>query len=733
MGKRLIFLVVAAGMGVILFQFWQAGWSWEEVWERWRPSVPGRVATLSVAGPAERPRRSAYQPFGVAVDDEGTVYYTESVTGAIYRIPPDGTAVRLSAGLETPSGIAVDPREGRLIVAHTGAHTIISVDPTTGAWKTLAGQSGAWGEADGSWGEATFNGPVGVAVGGDGTIYVADTYNNRIRVLAPDGQVRTLVRGDGDLLDTPCGVLLLPAGRDGRGEESLLIADTGHHRILRRSPDGQVDVLTGSGEGIVVDGPLASASFAEPIGLIADRDGSVWVTDHAGATIRRLHLRGERPRVETVTGLAGRPGLVEGRLDRARLNQPAGLARLGPGRFVVADMGNGLIRVITPEGDPRGDEIDPRQARLEASELRRQVERGWPYDPPEAPRDIAGVLGEIRGEQGGEQGGDRGTDRESWFHAGLDIPGPIGETVYALATERVSKPLAVIGVGSVSERVRLPLFEYVHLRVGRDAADRPLDRARDGAWRFDRDDDGQLRAIRLRRGTVIKAGQPIGTLNRASHLHLNAGPTGGEMNALLAVPLPGLRDTTPPVIERVRLTDEAGIPLHDHSPPRGSRRTPGAPAAVSGRVRVVVRAYDQVDGTRRDRRLGLYRLGYQVVQNNGIPHPSHPSPVFNLLFDRLPDDPEAVGLAYAVGSQAGYSGRTIFDYIVTNQVRNGLAREAFLETETLAPGTYRLRVLAEDQAGNQSLVEVPIQKTEPFDRRVGEATQEGRRDDGRER
>jgi sugar lactone lactonase YvrE len=725
MGKRLIFLVAAGGIGVILFQFWQAGWSWEEVWERWRPSIPGRVATLSVAGPGESPRRAAYQPFGIAVDGEGTVYYSESVTGAIYRVPADGPSVRLSSRLETPSGIAVDAKGGRLIVAHTGAHTIISVDPTTGAWKTLAGRPGTWGEADGSWGEATFNGPVGVAVGEDGTIYVADTYNNRIRVLATDGQVRTLVRGDGGLLDTPCAVLPLGSTSGGAGEDrlwsgSLLIADTGQHRILRRTADGQVEVLAGSGEGVVRDGPLASASFAEPIGLTADRDGSVWVADHAGATIRRLHL-GESPRVETIAGLAGRPGRAEGRLDQARFNQPAGLARLGPGRFVVADMGNGLIRVITPEGDPRGKELDPRQARLEASELRQQVAPRWPYHPPEAPRDIAGVLGEIRGEQG--------MDREAWFHAGLDIPGPIGETVHALVTERVARPLAVIGVGETSERVRLPHFEYVHLRVGRDAADRPLDGGTGGAWRFDRDEKGRVRAIRLRRGTIIKAGQPIGTLNRASHLHLNAGPSGAELNALLVVPLPGLRDTTPPVIERIRLTDETSTPLHDHSPRAGRRE----PIAVPRRLRIVVRAYDQVDGTRRDRRLGLYRLGYQVVHANGTPLGSQPSPVFNLLFDRLPDDPEAVGIAYAEGSQAGYSGRTIFDYIVTNQVRHGVAREAFLETDAWAPGIYRLRLLAEDQAGNQARQEVTLEKRPSPADPEGEARQDGRRNDGRDR
>jgi sugar lactone lactonase YvrE len=712
MGRKIIWQAILWTLlglvGLVLFGMWRGNFDWEDWRMWWGQASPARMATLTVAGPAEFPRRTLYQPFGVTVDREGNVYYSESVTGSIYRLPPKGPVVRWTTGLETPSGLAVDVQRGRLIVAQTGAHTIVSIDLTTGAQKTIAGQPGIWGDSDGDSREATFNGPVDVAVGKEGRIYIADTYNDRIRVLDLDGQVRTLLRGDGGLLDTPCGVLPIEAGPGGKEGESLLIADTGNHRLLRVTPKGEVEVLAGSGEGVVFDGPPLTASFAEPVGLAADRDGTIWVTDHAGATVRRLDLGGrsneKSPRVETIAGLAGRPGFAEGGLEEARLNRPAGIALLSRGRFAIADMGNGLIRVITPKGDSRGAEVDAAWVRLEANELRALVSPRWPYHPSQSPRDVAGVMGEIRGEQK--------VDREAWFHAGLDLPGPVGETVYALVSEKVTRPLSILGVGTTSERVRLPLFEYVHLRVGRDASDRPLSTGRsaglDGAWRFDRDPKGRVQRVRLRRGTLIEAGDPIGTLNRASHLHLNAGPAGAEINALLVIPLPGFRDTTPPVIERLRITDEAWTPLLDLSPSRSSRRGGSRTLEVEGRLRVLVRAYDQVDGTRAHRRLGLYRLGYQVSRLDGPPLPSLAGPVFNLLFDRLSDDPLAVGLAYAEGSQAGYSDRTIFDYIVTNQVRNGMAREGFLETDSWPPGIYRLQILVEDQAGNQALQEVTL-------------------------
>jgi hypothetical protein len=106
--------------------------------------------------------------------------------------------------------------------------------------------------------------------------------------------------------------------------------------------------------------------------------------------------------------------------------------------------------------------------------------------------------------------------------------------------------------------------------------------------------------------------------------------------------------------------------------------------------------------------LGIYRLGYQVFSADGAPAPDFVEPRFNIVFDRLPDEPEAVRLAYAEGSQAGYAGATIFAYLITNVVRGGAAREDFFETTKLAPGAYTLRVLAEDFFGNRTQREVAL-------------------------
>src|SRR6185436_13563932 len=85
--------------------------------------------------------------------------------------------------------------DGRLIVANTGAHTILRIDLKTKAASVIAGVTGRSGYGDGNAAEAHFNGPVGVAVGKDGSIFVADTYNDRIRAISPDGKVRTLAGG----------------------------------------------------------------------------------------------------------------------------------------------------------------------------------------------------------------------------------------------------------------------------------------------------------------------------------------------------------------------------------------------------------------------------------------------------------------------------------------------------------------------------------------------------------
>jgi DNA-binding beta-propeller fold protein YncE len=677
-------------------------WLWR------RPPEPlVSVVTLAIAGRAQSPIKTHHDPFGIAADSEGNLFVSETITGKIYRIPsvvyssnsaPHGETI-VAGQLETPSAIAFD-EDGNLVVANTGAHTIMRVDLKTSRSSIIAGTDSVSGSADGSSYEAQFNGPVGVGCGEAGSIYVADTYNDRIRVISRDGQVRTLAGGsepgfaDGTgsnaRFDTPCGIAIAEDG-------SLLVADTGNHRIRRVELNGRVTTVAGTGEAEERDGVPLEAAFDEPTAItVRDRD-SFYVADAGGSTIRLCTL-GERPAVETLAG-GYWIGLADGELPQSRLNRPTGLALLPRGELALVDSGNGLVRALVPGNTKIGRRADPKSMIIQAGEMRALIQQGWPrwpFDPPQARRDIAGTYGEIRGE--------RLPDHESWFHNGLDIPGADGEPVRALFTERVTRPLAVIDDGGPRERLRLPLFEYIHLRVGRDQNDHPVGNYPKGAITLLRDQQGDVNRVRIRRGTLIEAGNAIGTLNRLHHVHLVAGPAPFEFNALSVLNLPGLIDTVPPVIETVKIRDEEGRLVFETA--RAPKDSKGI--QVNGRLRIMVRAYDQVDTNPRHRRLGLYRLGYQIISTDGRPAPEFEEPRYNVVFDRLPVNSQGVLLAFAEGSQSGYEGATVFDYIVTNVVKDGEAREDFWITTELAPGDYTLRVVAEDYFGNQARRDLPV-------------------------
>src|SRR5262249_42662069 len=376
-------------------------------------------------------------------------------------------------------------------------------------------------------------------------------------------------RGAEARFDTPCGIAV---GADG----ALLVADTGNHRIRRVTPDGEVTTVAGTGEAEDRDGNLAEAAFCEPTGIAARRDGMIFVTCACASSVRMIDLKGQV--VTTVAGGGFPSGLVDGAVAKAKLNRPSSLAFASNDALVFADANNGLIRAVVPEGSSFGFQSDPGAAKIKPADVRGVVAPRWPYDPPEAKRDIAGTFGEIRGEML--------PDHNAWFHNGLDIPGAYGETARAIFSERVTQPLAVEGAGGGRERLRLPLIGYIHLRVGRDRNDQPVGDFPNGAVTFRRDEQGRVIGVRVRRGTRINAGAAIGALNGQHHVHLIAGPYGEESNPLAALRLPGLIDTVAPTIESVAITNEFGESLFDSA--KSARVT--KPPSISGRTRVIVRA-----------------------------------------------------------------------------------------------------------------------------------------------
>lgn len=109
-----------------------------------------------------------------------------------------------------------------------------------------------------------------------------------------------------------------------------------------------------------------------------------------------------------------------------------------------------------------------------------------------------------------------------------------------------------------------------------------------------------------------------------------------------------------------------------------------------------------MDDNAARRRLGIYRLSYQLIDRAAEPVDGFAQPLTNIAFDVLPRDARAVQIAYAQGSNAGYGGETVFAYQVTSIVRDGEAREDLLDATTLPAGKYLLRIVAEDFFGNRT-------------------------------
>lgn len=621
------------------------------------------------------------EPFGIA-ERGGEIFVSDGENGKIWRGSNQADFVVVSDKFDTPSAIAFD-KDGDLIVADSGSHTIKKLKVESGAIEIVAGVENRFGFADGAAAVALFNAPIGVAVGQTGEIFVADTYNDRIRVIK-NGQVTTVAGGEQGFadgagaaarFDTPCGIAIL-------GNGDLIVADSKNHRLRVIETNGNVSTLAGDGEQNSRDGLPLNSSFVEPTAVTIDRSGVIYVAD--GNSIRALNRR-VFPFVETISGT--KRGFADGALRQARFNRPSGLTADANGNLWVADAENQAVRVLT--GENIGTELTAdaiKNRRVLPEEFRNRSEPRWTFNPPERARDVSGTIGELRGEISG--------DRGVWFHNGFDIAGAYGETARFVRSEKVLRPSAAENFATLRELLRLPSLGYIHIRLGRDADNKPFG---DERFQFSFGDDKKLNGVRVRRGAKFTAGDAIGTLNSFNHVHLIAGGSGAEMNALDALVFPNIADTIAPTIEKVALFDENWRELETE---RANQRI-----KLAGKIRIVARAFDRMNGNGANRKLGVYRLGYQILSAEKT---ALTGVKWTISFDRPPDE-RAVRLVYAPGSQSGYSPPTVFNYIVTNQVNGDEAREDFFDAGAFANGNYTLRVVAADFFQNNTARDIDIE------------------------
>jgi sugar lactone lactonase YvrE len=274
---------------------------------------------------------------------EGTVSTWAGVAGELDHV--DGPVA--TARFRAPEGLAFDG-DGNLYVVDREAHTVRKIDPN-GMVSTYAGTKDVFGSTDGDRAIALFNQPFGLAVHDDGTVAIADAGNNTIRLIGSDGVVRTLAGTPGEPQGTADGVG--PAARFGRPRAlayldngDLLVADTFNDRLRAITPEGAVTTYAGSFAGSK-DGALNEATFSFSTGLLNSSD-AIYVADTGSSIIRKIAAG----QVETFAGKAVELALLDGPATDARFFAPAGLLALENGEVLVADTYNNAVRKIAVDG-----------------------------------------------------------------------------------------------------------------------------------------------------------------------------------------------------------------------------------------------------------------------------------------------------------------------------------------------------------------------------------------------
>ncbi|MCU6434671.1 gluconolaconase [Undibacterium sp. Jales W-56] len=618
-------------------------------------------------------------PYGVVLDASGNTYVSDAGdNNRIRKISPQGQVTSLAgeregyadglgaaASFNTPSGLAIDAA-GNLLVADTGNNAIRKITPQ-GLVSTVAG-TGVAGFQDGPAKTAMFNGPIGVAADQSGNVYVADTYNDRIRRISPDGQVTTIAGsrpgysdgiGMDALLDTPCAVMVDPQGE-------LLIADTRNNAVRRIDRDGMVSTVVRS---LAED---KEALLKRPVALALSRQGVLFIAEMRNGRI--LSWTPDRQ----IQALAGKESDIG-------FGRPVGMAFQKNGDLLVADANAYAIQKLLNFSASTDSSLNALHQRQEKSLSTPAANKlPWPLKPQHARHEVVGVVGEVRGNFKGES--------RDHLHNGLDVQGDMGASVLAVMDEKISDPMPNWGFGELSEGLAINKMSYIHMRVGRSIRDVSID-----PEKFTQiiSPDGKLERIRVKRGTRFTSGDVVGTINRMFHVHLAYQEFGRYRNPFI-FSFDGFLDRVVPVIDEIQVLDPNGKPF---AKARDGRVHIAKAASELG---IAVDAHDKIDGNTARRRLGLYQVGYQILGKDGSALPGYEQPLINLDFSQLPADNDAVKIAYAPNSgiTAHGNAETRFNYMVTNIVRDGMAKTGRWRIADLPAGEYVIRVFAADYAGN---------------------------------
>lgn len=334
----------------------------------------GLVSTFAGNGDAESvdatgTAASFNKPFGLARDSADNVYVAEKGSHIVRKITParvvttiagsagvsgnaEGAAISV-ARFNSPTGVVLDTANN-IYIADEANHRIRKI-VAGGTISTFAGTAGVSGTTNANGTLAKFNNPRGLVVSSNGSVFVADCANNRIRKITPAGLVSTLagsgVAGAADGLGTAASFRCDDTNLAIDADDNLYLPDTNNHTVRKITQSGLVTTIAGTALSIGSSDSSAGAAasrFNQPTDMVTDSQANIFVADHRNHVIRKITAAGA---VSIFAGAAGLVGGTDGTGSAARFNGPAHITVDDEDNLYVSDYWGAIIRKISPAAE----------------------------------------------------------------------------------------------------------------------------------------------------------------------------------------------------------------------------------------------------------------------------------------------------------------------------------------------------------------------------------------------